>query len=190
MDIENMRPILELVCAVLVYVGGPILLIVWLIRRKKNPQPKKERNYKVLRPLPILINAPVAFVLIWAEETSNPLKNEEMWVGILVVLFLVTIIWSLIECKLAGIWIGPLRAILGLLAGTAGAIAVILLAGILMAIGVAGGNRKYISKSGEKYYLQDNGNGQYTDKYGNVLQADDSGSVHDIYGNTYDIHTE
>ena len=183
----------SLIGVVLIYIGGPIALIVWLVRRKRNPRVKEKRKYKVLRFLPIAINVPAAFMFAWAEHTGNPMQNEEIWNAVLIIAMIVTIIWSLIECKLSGLWIGPLRALIGMSAGILGSAAVIILCGLLMVMGVGGsGRRMYVNVSGEKHYLSPNGGDQYVDGAGNLFISipESPGTVRDVWNHTYTIQYE
>ena len=135
---------------------------------------------------------PAAFAFAWAEQTGNPLSNEELWNAILIIAMIVTIIWSIIECKLAGIWIGPLRFLLGASAGILGAAAVIILSGVILLVGIGGNSgQPYIYYYGEKRYLSKSGSNEYMDKYGNTfIQVDGlAAKVYDANG-TYDVYTD
>ena len=82
--------ILTLILMLAIYIGIPTLIIVLIIRRKKNPRPRKPRTYRILSPLPIIINIPATFVLTYAEQSDNPLKNEDIWYAVMSIAFVVS----------------------------------------------------------------------------------------------------
>ena len=184
--------ILTLILMLAIYIGIPTLIIVLIIRRKKNPRPRKPRTYRILSPLPIIINIPATFVLTYAEQSDNPLKNEDIWYAVMSIAFVVTIVWAIVECKLAGLWVGPLRWFIGAAGGVLAAAAVIIFLGLCLVIGFAffnGPKQHFIVRDGETVPLQDYGNRAYLDpKSGEVYYQDSDSSAHDDLGRRYEFH--
>ena len=184
--------IITLVLMVAIYIGIPALIVVLIIRRKKNPRPRRPRTYKILSPIPILINVPATFVLTYAEQSDNPLKNEEIWYAVMGIAFVVTIVWTIIDCKLAAIWVGPLRWFIGAAGGVLAAAAIIIFLGLCLVGGFAlysGPKQHYIVRNGEIIPLENFGSGSYIDtKTGQLYHQDSSGSAHDDYGYRYEFH--
>jgi len=186
--------ILTILLMILFYIGIPALIIVLIVRRKKNPVPRAPKKYKILSPLPIIINIPAAFALAWEEHTGNPLEHEEFWNALLCIMMVVTIVWSLIECRFAGLWIGPLRFVIGACAGILGSAAVVIVLGLLLVGGVGGVGGKsrgqYVEIYGERHYLTPNGGNQYIDGAGNVFISIGPGRVRDVWDNVFDVYTD
>lgn len=78
------------------------------------------------------------FVLTLVENEMITVKNEDAWYAAFGIIGLLVIVYSIFQCGLRGIWIGPLRFFLGASIGILGAVGLILILGILLVIGAGG----------------------------------------------------
>ena len=68
-----------------------------------------------------------SFVLMLYDNEMIQLKDEEPWYAAYTIIMILVIVISLFQCGLRGIWIGPLRFVLGTFIGALGAVGWILL---------------------------------------------------------------
>ena len=71
-----------------------------------------------------------SFVLTLYDNEMIQLKDEEPWYAAYTIIMILVIVISLFQCGLRGIWIGPLRFVLGTFIGALGAVGWILLIGV------------------------------------------------------------
>ncbi len=193
---DKLRSIIFVIAFIGLYVGGPILLIAKIKKhrqKKKEAGPRPPRNYKLFPIWSIIINAVPAAILTYLDQTNNlDGKYGDICFIILTATGLITIICTISQCKLTGLWLGPLRWIAGLTAGVA-IVAAIIVGILLVALLCSGGGGGYqITVDDEEVSLYwDEGSNCYIGSDGKnyyVASSEYRSYVHDIYGHTYTIH--
>lgn len=159
---------------------------------------KKKRGKIVSIPCFLMVAVP-SFVLTLYDNEMIQLKDEEPWCAAYTIIMILVIVISLFQCGLRGIWIGPLRFVLGTFIGALGAVGWILLIGVLLVVGMAGGGSRgdttlRINKDGRliEIYpagLDGNGNMRYQDAEGEDYTSEEGrdGYVFDRLGYSHMI---
>ena len=159
---------------------------------------KKVKKKKKILSIPCLLAMAVpSFVLALVENEMLTVKNEETWEAAFCIIGLIVIVYSILQCGLRGIWIGPLRFFLGASIGILGAVGLILILGFLLVIGAGGGSSDVsyrVHRDGEQINIypmdSDSGSNQrYRGDDGEIYIMKNSvrGYVYDRYGRAYSI---
>lgn len=164
----------------------PIFLIRGIIRMWKNKKRHNRIKYKYIYwPLIILCVVP-AFCVSTAYNMDN-LESSigELWFNILFVAFIITMIWTIIQYKIAGLWVGLIRFLIGFLIGALASVFILLGIGLIVILLFTTSDTTYIIKDGETRFLYDTHDGQsYFDKEGNEYRKH-NGTLYDDNGYSY-----
>lgn len=149
-----------------------------------------DRSVRVFSvPLVALVAISIGATYIVHETT-----HDDIW-GSKAIIFavVITLVWSLITCRLQGLWVGPVRILLGFLVFMAIAtvvfMIVVFVATILGLIGGSSSSPESITiwRNGRYVNLKRVSNSEYVDISTNEQYTYDGSSVEDSSGERYDI---
>lgn len=143
--------------SILLLAFGPIILILWIIKRCKKWKATHPGRKILSIPLLILNAIPIAVIcihgLMGQESSEKQYAKDEIWIKLFFIIIVVEIIVTFIQCKWSGIWISVLRIFTGILLGgliAYGFVFVIIIIAVLVIGGGGDGN-----KSGEGESLEE-----------------------------------
>lgn len=170
-------------------------LYLWFRKKRSIQSPKK---YKVIL-LPIIaLNAVPGFIGFLVEEAEMDF-NEDILGALMMGIWIITIIHAIIQCRFAGLWIGPLRILLGMAIGISAGAAILIILGILLVLGFvassdassqrAAANTRQIYRNGRCYAVHRIGDSEYfTDpKTNETLRIIDDSHVINQNGESFEI---
>lgn len=119
--------------------------------------------------------------------------NDTRGLRLVIIAMVITLVWSLITCQLKGLWVGPVRILLGVLVFLAIATVVFMIIGFAaIVLGLMGGSSTSpetitIWRNGRYVKLRRVSNSEYIDVSTNEQYTYDGSSVEDSSGTRYNI---
>lgn len=205
--INILEPFLEFIednfeTLLLLYIMGPFIYLIYYkcFKKKKRKKTSFKAKMKKFFSIPcMLVLAVPGFVLEMMEEGMMDSTYEEQWETAMCILGLLAIIYTIIQYGLPGIWLGPVRAAVGIMAGMLVAVIIIVIMGIILVMVVGGSDRNImqILRDGEEVtiYLDSdesrNDNREVYHYYDGdetyIMKKSVHGFVFDRYGRSYPI---
>lgn len=157
------------------YIGVTVVLPIWGIRklyvwfrkRKRISPPKK---HKVIFAPTVALNVIPGFMGFLMEEMEVGI-NEDIFGALMMATWIITLVHALIQCHFSGLWIGPLRILIGMVIGLSAGVAILLILGAFLVVGFAGStdasdeqkaaNTKRIYRNGQCYEVFRTGSSEY-----------------------------
>lgn len=180
--------------ALLLFIGLNVVLPIWGISRlrrwlRHRRENRPQRKYKIISFPIIALNAIPGFIGFMVYEMEFEF-NEDVLGAMMTIICVITIIHAIVTCRLSGLWIGPVRILLGFVIGASVGFVLIALLGIFMLLGLSGSseesdrrtaeNTKYIYKNGrrcEVYRLGDSDHFRDPETNDTLTMTDDSNFV-------------
>lgn len=197
---DNFEVLLEL------YVLGPFYYLVFYkfiyckcIKKRKKKKVSFKAKMKKFFSIPcMLIMAVPGFVIGMMENGLLDNTYKEQWGIAMGILGLLVIIYTIIQYGLIGIWLGPVRAAVGIMFGMFIAVLIIAILGLFLVMGAGGGDENHsvtIDRYGEKETLIPTGDVSYDNNgqkiyhyYGGYIREEAvRGYVFDEYGRSFPI---
>lgn len=187
------------------YIIGPFIYLIYYkcFKKKKRKKTSFKAKMKKFFSIPcILVMAVPGFVLKMMQEGMMDNSHEEQWGIAMCILGLLVIIYTIIQYGLPGVWLGPIRAAVGIMAGISIVVIIVIILGIILVMGVgggsAGGGRSMrILRNGKEVtiYLEGDELDDYSREVYHYYNGDETyimkksvhGYVFDRYGRTYPI---
>ncbi len=188
------------------YVLGPFYYLVFYkfiyckcIKKRKKKKVSFKAKMKKFFSIPcMLIMAVPGFVIEMMEQEFWDNTYEEQWETAMCILGLLVIIYTIIQYGLIGIWIGPVRAAVGIMIGMSIAVLIIVILGLFLVMVVGDGDENHsvtIDCYGEKVTLIPTGDVSYDSIGQKIYHYYDGytreqaypGYVFDEYGRSFPI---
>ena len=178
----------DILLPIALYIVLPIFIIRRIIQMLKSHKRSNKKKYRYIY-WPLIILCAVPGFCCSTASIGNNLDSSigELWINIMGITFLITMVWTIIQYKVAGLWVGLIRFLIGYGIGALASIFIILGLGVILflLIALSDSDTIYIIKDGEYCALTKDYDGQsYIDREGNVYR-NYKGVLYDDLGRRY-----